>query len=116
MRCPKCGSVTAVSHSNMQNGAQYRKRYCTSLECRHAFSTWETTTSPARAAKPASRGGMSVAQKRKKHREDTRRARAADPEKLKRDVQRWRIRRQARAEAAATGEPVEAIYARWGVD
>lgn len=109
MRCPKCNSVTAVSHSNMQNGAQYRKRYCTSLECRHAFSTWETTTSPtARVRKPP---GQFLAGKRAY----MKRVRAADPERHKKNVARWKVRRLARAEAAATGEDVRAIYERLGV-
>lgn len=142
MRCPRCGSVTAVSHSEMHTGARYRRRYCTTLECRHAFSTWESTESPAAivrrvraelkaglvaefdAARHALREARQPIEPRRPQTEDEKRAvrricdarrRAADPERYKAKARYWRLRQQARAEAAATGEPVEAIYARWNV-
>ena len=46
MRCPNCNGVTAVSHSNAVHKAQYRRRFCTNLECQLVFPTWETTVNP----------------------------------------------------------------------
>lgn len=34
----------------------------------------------------------------------------------KETLRRWRLRAEARAEAKQTGEPVEAIYKRWGCE
>lgn len=138
MRCPRCGSVTAVSHSNRQGGAQYRKRYCTALECRHSFGTYETAESP-RAMERRIRAELKAEAARPprtpEERAEARRAykRAwikANPEKARAGMRRWtaknperaallrkksNLRRAARDEAASTGEDVAAIYARWGV-
>ena len=139
MRCPKCGSVTAVSHSNRQGDAQYRKRYCTSLECRHSFGTYETLESPHAmerriraelkferanpARTPEERAEARRAYKRAwvkanapKMREAMKRWAAKNPERAAAIRKKGNLRRAARDEAAATGEPVETIYARWNVD
>ena len=42
MRCPVCESVTAIRHSQVLKGSQYRQRYCTNLKCKTRFSTQET--------------------------------------------------------------------------
>lgn len=141
MRCPRCNSVTAVSHSNRQGDAQYRKRYCTALDCRHAFGTYETLESPAaieRRLRNEIRAGLippKATPRTPEERAEARRAykRAwvkANAPKMREAMKRWtaknperaaamrkksNLRRAARDEARTTGEPVETIYARWGV-
>ena len=43
------------------------------------------------------------------------RERLETPQLHRAKLARWKLRRQARQEAAATGEDVKAIYRRWGV-
>lgn len=90
---------------------RYRKRYCTKIECKHEFPTWETTESPMRLRTKYRTKEQFNAERR----DYIRQKRLADPEALRLQNKRWKLRRQARAEAAETNRPVQELYEAWGV-
>ncbi len=107
MQCA-CGSETTVTQSrHVQKGDVWtirRRRVCTA--CAERVTTWETTDAAV----------VHLQQTRKFNRERRRRQRAALPKDVRAAAfKRVYLRRKAREEAAETGEPVDAIYQRWGV-
>jgi transcriptional regulator NrdR family protein len=102
MMCPVCQSDTSVKDSRLQeNGSIKRRRVCVAG---HSFSTWETTARPD-AWEKRREGWRAWAAKQKQ----------TDPEAMRARWRRSKRRQMARAEAAATGRPVEAIYQAWGI-
>jgi transcriptional regulator NrdR family protein len=95
MKCLHCHSETHVKDSRLQkDGTIRRRRVC---ENGHAFNTWESTAN-----------AQSVIEAR-------RRAKKAFRERNPDYDRRTRLRREARLEAQATGQPVQKIYQLWGV-
>jgi len=95
MKCSSCGEETNVLDSRLTpDNFVRRRRVCTG--CGRRTTTWESTRRPD----TRDRSEYFAARYAAKTPEQKRRA---------------RLRRQARDEARTTGEPVETIYARWGV-
>lgn len=95
MNCPRCNADTDVLDSRKTpENFMRRRRVCAAG---HRFTTWESRQRPDTRDRSAYFAARYAAK---------------SPEAK----ERAELRRQARVEAAATGEPVKAIYARWGVD
>ncbi|MFC5509335.1 hypothetical protein [Bosea massiliensis] len=101
MRCDRCGAETIVLDTRITSvNTIRRRRQCGG--CGFRFTTHESTVNQAklleqrRAALRSFRTRMT-------------------PEERKAFDKRNHLRRSARAEAKKTGEPVQAIYERWGV-
>lgn len=107
MRCA-CGASTDVIESrSVRKGDGWtirRRRVCRA--CGERLTTWETTEAAA-----------AELQQSRKFRRDRRRRQRAALAKAERAAafKRVYLRRKAREEAAESGEPVAAIYQRWGV-
>lgn len=101
MNCPRCGGVTSVINSrSAPSNTTRRRRQCDA--CGHRFTTYESTVNQAKL----------VEQRRSASRNHRSRL---TPEERQAQDKRGHMRREARAEARRTGEPVKAIYERWGV-
>lgn len=87
MRCP-CGGETYVRDARQRRGGFYRRRECAT--CGERFSTMEQIKTPKQKPAPKRKPGPH-------------------------DPKRHYYRRQARLEAARTGEDVNKVYERWGV-
>lgn len=110
MKCQRCGGDTSVYDSRLTSGNEMRRRrQCDA--CGHRVTTWESTTRP-----PAS--GIVVEPPGAKYKRDHERKRRAamSVEERRAKTSRAELRKAAKAEAAQTGEPVAAIYARWGCE
>lgn len=103
MICPHCHGKTSVKDSREVNGGLVRRRRA----CRkgHITITWESHLNPAAHLNARARNKRHVRNWWEKLGEDQR----AEKRKY------YRLRTQARKEAAVTGKPVEEIYQRWGV-
>ena len=99
MLCPVCKATTSVIDSRQpEPHIVKRRRECTNG---HRFTTWETAQNIMRSRERAK-------QKKKEWG-------MANRDKLRSQWQRDHLRRQAREEAAETGEDVALVYARWGI-
>jgi hypothetical protein len=124
MKCPECAADTYVQDTRGQPDHQWRRRVCTG-PARHVFTTTEIAGLPrdvarldaelaetkARLAAIEPKTDIAKARRRRQYEN----AKARDMDNLREKWGRSRRRREARREAAETGEPVDAIYARWGV-
>lgn len=97
-----CGGSTEVADSRNRGKYVERRRVC--KDCGQRFPTWEVRRRP-----PIIRNMKGISAEEKRQR------RAADPERAKEAYAKARIRKAARIEARAKGEPIETIYQRWGV-
>ena len=105
MRCLRCDGATAVTDSrSAPENTLRRRRAC--VACGHRFTTYESTLRPVRVLKAIE--GQAVRSRRyyQSLPEEVRKARA----------KRSNQRSAARQEAQRTGEPVAAIYKRWGIE
>lgn len=112
MLCQHCGRRARLTGSHVRPKSIKRDYVCAD---HGRFTTWETTTPPPRNGAERKRAKQR-AEKLAYRRDWQREMRERDPEKYAAHRQRWKLRAEARHAAAETGEPVEAIYARWGVD
>lgn len=102
MMCPVCSASTSVKDSRpTEDGTIKRRRVC---EGGHKFITWESTVDPA----------VTLRRRRAKA-ANQKRYLQANPEISRANMRRYRLRKSAKAEAKATGTPVEKLYERWGV-
>jgi transcriptional regulator NrdR family protein len=102
MKCPHCQRDTFVKDSRpSEDGIIRRRRVC---ENGHRFMTFESTVNPI----------VTLRQRRAKA-DRQKRYIAANREVSRENQRRYRLRQSARAEAQATGMPVETIYAQWGI-
>jgi transcriptional repressor NrdR len=104
MICPRCKADTKVFDSRPEaDGTTIRRRRtCVAADCGHRFTTWESTLDPTKA------------RARKRRAQAAWRARTTAAQRS----EHWneeRLRAEARAEAAQTGQPVEEILARWSL-
>lgn len=130
MKCPECGSLgSRVYVTNEGARGTNRRRAC--RVCAEVFSTvevvrtdYDQTVRDAKAGLGFSRRvealRAALAAKQRKLRtsqiEVARlRRQIADPEGHEAALVRQKKRREAKGEAAETGEPVQTIYERWGV-
>lgn len=108
MKCARCDADTSVVDSrHTPDNFMRRRREC--VACGHRFSTWESRYKPDRR----DRTEYFRARYLKKKAEAPPKLRSRmDPAAR---IKRITLRKAARIEAKKTGEPVAAIYARWGV-
>lgn len=105
MQCPKCAGDTSVVDSRAApNNTIRRRRECDA--CGHRFNTFESTVSPQVVIKH--RQAQAVRKQRWWAN--------MSPEMRRAHKLREHRRAEARCEAKETGEPVEALYRRWGVE
>jgi len=103
MICPHCQGKTSVKDTReMENGLVRRRRVC---RRGHITTTWESHLNPLTHLKARERNKRHVKNWWERLDEQER------AEKRK----RYRMRTQARKEAAVTGLPVEQILQQWGV-
>lgn len=106
MICPRCKAAdtrVADSRTEADGVSVRRQRICKAPACGHRYTTWETGINPfARLRAEADRSARRYAANPEYFRA---RAKARAPER--------RLRDQAKAEAAETGEPLSQILERW---
>lgn len=105
MLCPHCQADTQVKDSRRRkdDNVMRRQRHCPNG---HRFVTYESAIDP---------GG--VIRQRQRNLDASRSYRARqDPEVLKERDRLKYLRRQARTQAAETGQTYEAVCAAWGID
>jgi hypothetical protein len=103
MKCPHCQRDTFVKDSRPQaDGSVRRRRVCRKG---HVTTTWETALNP--------RTHLNFQARNKRHVKKW--WESMTPEERAERQKFYRIRHMARKEAKATGQPLEALYERWGV-
>lgn len=103
MRCACGGDLAAKATRLTADGRLRRSRECTA--CGQRVKTIEITEADLKALGHV-RERLRLTQKKRRA--------AMSPAKRALIGKRARLRRAARKEAAQTGEPVQAIYQRWG--
>ena len=105
MICPKCSAETVVLSTRKEAGGTVLRRRRACNACGHEFGTTESTIDVA-ARRRADAAGQRV-------------RRLCDPERFRereaRSREQKRLRKLARAEAAATNKPVIEVMRAWGV-
>lgn len=103
MNCPKCDSHTGVMDTRLRGDIIRRRRLC---ESGHRFVTYESTIDPS----------MILRQRATRAKAEKRRWEAKTPAERQAIKHREHMRASARREAQETGEDVNAIYKRYGVE
>lgn len=106
MRCA-CGGLTICLESRMMDreDAHVRRRRRRCHRCGAIFHTFESTVDPAKFLRL--RASAAAFERRRRA--------ALTPEQRAEESKRNRLRAEARVEARESGEPVAAVYERWGV-